>query len=57
MRKTYPAGREITDAKVAEPTIERRQFHSEWNYTSKPCAGRLERLRMQAASGNYSVWL
>ncbi len=36
---TYPAGIKVTDAEMAELTIERHEFHGEWNYTLRPRPG------------------
>ncbi len=35
---SYPAGRKVTDDEVATITIERDEFHGDWNYTIFPYA-------------------
>jgi hypothetical protein len=32
----YPAGIKISDEEIAKLSIERDDFHGEWNYTIKP---------------------
>ena len=36
--KTYVAGVKVTDEELADVSIERDEFHGEWNYRIKPTA-------------------
>lgn len=42
--RTYPKGRKISDAELAEVNIKRNSFHGEWNYEIFPMNHHLDRL-------------